>query len=348
MIKLLYSISPTNSDLVGISLLSFLENNKGNVSSVYLINNGVEQNTLDEIDSLTSNYNVSLNIIETHQFEKIMKNLKMTSFDDFEKYSRLFVASLLSSETKVLFVVPSTICVNSINELWEYDLTRFLIGGVPDCLNYRYLENIGLRKGELYLESGVLLMNLKLMRETRIETSFVEYMHANSFLPFEEESVLNGTVPNIYKFVFPIKYNAYTSVFFLKRKQLMKAQNMDYFEVNGYEYVKARQHPVIINYNFSIVNNQKPWEKKCLHPMTDAFSSHKSLSSWAEIPLRKDGRKFVHRFENMLYQITPKFISLALFGRKYGVRIPLKNRATILKRKDLTLVEKRYRKELDN
>ncbi|MBE8951727.1 MAG: hypothetical protein SR1Q7_01115 [Quinella sp. 1Q7] len=113
-----------------------------------------------------------------------IKNI-MQSFPKADKtrftvamFYRFFIPHVLSQEIEKAIYLDSDIIVNlDINELWQYELGDNVLAVVPNCLNgssgKTVLSDDGFVKPENYFNSGVLMMNLNVLRN-------------------EEENLLNG------------------------------------------------------------------------------------------------------------------------------------------------------------
>ena len=335
--KILYSINPTNCVLVGISLFSLLENNSGIDLEIFLLDDNSPQDQISLIREMVEKGNGTLSVFSTADF---FTNIEHPSFDNplFSKFSSVLASSIISSESKIIYLEANTIVDGSLAPLWATNMGSCVVAGIPDYLNHRYLENIGLRKGELYIDSGVMLLNLRLMREMRIENLFSDYLHANNFLAFHQEDILNAVIPNSDKLALPARYNVTTPFFLLKRKQLLRFQKLENYQVNGYEFNIAKLHPVIINYRESIFFRKDPWLPESKHPAAKWFNKYKSLSPWKHVSIPQSAKKLSNTIDNLVYSVLPKFLSLTILGDKYGRRTPLRQRKKILKAKDILKV----------
>ena len=338
MMKVLYSINHENALLAGVSIFSLLQNNTGKDIVFYILVDRVKDSELNKIKEVIEAEGAHINIINVAEIDKNVSPTKQKDASFFYNFGCLFASSLLHEENKILYLDANTIIDGSLLPLWEIQLGNHMIAGVADYLNHRYLENIGLRKNELYFDSAVLLLNLRMMRETRIEEQFSDYLHANSFLAFQEEDVLNSVVTNEQKLTVPAKFNVTVPIFLLKRKQLIRFQKLEKYQVNGYDFNIAKLHPVVVNYRENIFTFKDPWADNSKHPVAKWFNKYKNVSPWKDVSIPKTIRKLPAQLDNLIYMALPKFISLTILGDKYGRRRPLSNRKKILKSRDIKRV----------
>lgn len=70
---------------------------------------------------------------------------------------------------KVLNIDCDTIIVDSIEPLWNTDMTGKVFGGMLECINDRYRRNVGKKDGDYYLNGGIVFLNLDEVRAGNYE-----------------------------------------------------------------------------------------------------------------------------------------------------------------------------------
>ncbi|WP_330847969.1 glycosyltransferase family 8 protein, partial [Streptococcus suis] len=90
-----------------------------------------------------------------------------------ETYFRILLPSQLPELDRILYLDCDILVKGSLNPLWESDLTHHYLAGVNelDMLhdNSDYRQKIGFTPQDIYVNAGVLLFNLELMRQDKIE-----------------------------------------------------------------------------------------------------------------------------------------------------------------------------------
>lgn len=102
-------------------------------------------------------------------------------------YYRLFIAEMYPELDKAVYIDSDVVVLGDIAQLYDTDIGDNIIGacsdksvvGVPE-LCYYMEEGVGVPRDE-YINSGVLLMNLKAQRECRFEEHFLGLLGAYSF-----------------------------------------------------------------------------------------------------------------------------------------------------------------------
>lgn len=137
----------------------------------------------------TENFKIDLTPMKAN-FEALddrMSNRLRCDYFTLTIYFRLFIPAMFPQYDKGIYVDSDVVLVDDIANLFDIDLGDNFIGACSDLsiadippLMY-YVENaVGVKKNE-YINSGVLLMNLKKMRESDLEGHFLSLLNAYHF-----------------------------------------------------------------------------------------------------------------------------------------------------------------------
>ena len=145
-----------------------------------------------------------------------------------------------TNEDKILYLDSDIIVLNDIGELWDYDINNYLIGAVEDKYSALMTFRADLEEDDIYINSGVLLMNLKKFREEKIENKIFEKLREENN-EYSDQDVLNNICKNKILYL-PLKYNL-----------MLTTEDSNAFPKRRHEYDKAIQSPYILHYAI------KPW-----------------------------------------------------------------------------------------
>ncbi len=102
-------------------------------------------------------------------------------------YFRLFIPAMFPEFDKGIYIDSDVVLRGDLAELFDIDIGDNLIGACPDFSVMRvpplvkYIENaVGVKKQE-YINSGVLLMNLKKLREVELDRHFLTLLNTYHF-----------------------------------------------------------------------------------------------------------------------------------------------------------------------
>ena len=231
-----------------VAITSLLENkNKETFYKIYLLTPGLSENHYKKLKSFDGK-GCSINIIENKDaLKNFHANLeKVTSTD----YFRLILPSFIKEE-KVIALDGDLLVLDDLNELYNIDLEENIIGGCyfrpHDVYNREYVQNtLGLDEGKR-INIGVMLMDLKKIKENALDKEFVK--HIGRFKVMSED-IINYVCKNKIKYL-PLKYNY--NLHFYKYKKLLK----NCPKHSEKEYKEAEKHPTVFHYTL-----EKPWKVK--------------------------------------------------------------------------------------
>lgn len=128
-------------------------------------------------------------------------------------YLRLFIPEVIQEYDKCIYLDCDLMVQGDLKELYETELGDNYLAGVKDChiiadtpREREHQRIIGIPTRERYINSGVLVMGLKKMRQDGMETCFAEQMKRENW--YEDQDVLNVCCYPLIK-VLPLKYNLF-------------------------------------------------------------------------------------------------------------------------------------------
>lgn len=128
-------------------------------------------------------------------------------------YFRLLIPEFVREYDKCIYLDCDLIVHEDLKELYEVELENNYLAGVKDChiivdtpYEKEHQRIIGLPARDKYVNSGVLVMNLKKMRQDRMVSSFMVQLKKENW--YEDQDVLNVCCYPFIK-VIPLKYNLF-------------------------------------------------------------------------------------------------------------------------------------------
>lgn len=320
---IVYSSSDVYSEICGVSLVSLFENNKDvEEMNIHIIDNEISEINKEKILSLGNKYNRIITFVKVN-LEDIIGKIDVQRWN-ISTFGRLFEATIFPNLDKVIHIDCDTIIKGSIKELWELDMNDFVFAGAPDCVSDMYKTNIGLKIDDNYMNAGCIVLNLRKIREKKLEEKFVEYINKNSeSLMFVDQEVINACVDNNEKKLFHLRYNAYSIIHFFNYKQLKKIRRFNNY-VNEEEFYLAKSEPIIVHFTTCFMEKNRPWIKNDKNPFKEDFYFFKSISPWKENPLWEDQRSFFGKIKNLILIVLAKTFLRSIVGYIHGVYLPKK------------------------
>lgn len=235
-INICLSTDDNYSKYAGVVITSVLLNSDNKNLKFFILDGGISQENKEKILSLKSIKECNIEFVPINEdlFE-IYKQIGTHSYISLSTYYRLKLASLLNNIEKVLYLDCDVIVNSDITDLYNTDITEYYAAGVTDTA----MKSSGwvpkLENNNLYFNAGVLLFNLKKIREDNIEQEFEKYVQKE----FENIRVGDQQIINV--------------VCQGKIKQVESAWNVQSSNfVNRSDYTNS---PKIVHF----IGRQKPW-----------------------------------------------------------------------------------------
>lgn len=236
-----------------IKLLKSIEKtHKNQAIDIYVMNNTFEENEYSKILNLFIN-NKNIKII----FIKI-DNEELTNLPVFQKrypveiYFRLFATKYLPKNlSRILYLDVDTIVINSLNELYNMDFENNLFIGashIKEKLHKINVTRFGVKENYVYVNTGVLMMNLEKLRKISVEDEVLTFIKKNkNKLMLPDQDIIFALYGNKIKTVDSLIYN-------LGDREI-KIHNLYNEKKIDLNWVK--ENAVIIHY----YGRNKPWNK---------------------------------------------------------------------------------------
>lgn len=198
IIPLFFAVDDNYAKLLSILLHSIIKNaSKGYMYNVVILYTNLHQDSMQLLSSFESD-NVKVQFTDVNiNLQRISNELAIRDYYTKTTYYRLFIANLFNQYDKVLYLDSDTIVNGDISELYNYDIGNNIVGAIPDasvqCVPefIEYVEKALGIKHEDYFNAGVLLMNLKRMREIDFENQFIELIKKYKFEVAQDQDYLN-------------------------------------------------------------------------------------------------------------------------------------------------------------
>lgn len=148
--------------------------------------------------------------------------------------------SSLTDVDKVIYLDSDIVVLDDISKLWNYDIKDYLAGAVEDKYSDLMTCRAELKDGDIYFNSGVMLMNLKRFREENLEEKIFNKL-SEAENDYSDQDVLNYICQNRVLYL-PLRYNL-----------MLTTDDPNAFPNRKDEYNEALENPFILHYSI------KPW-----------------------------------------------------------------------------------------
>lgn len=325
--NIIYSSSDAYSELAGVSITSLFENNK-NIDdiSVYIIDNGISEKNKENFHKIANLYHRSIIFLPKIDIEKTLKVDIYTGRWNIGTFFRLYLGTILPKEIdRVLYLDCDTIVRGNLNELYNTDLGKCIVAGVDDCRSPLYRKELGLKDDSIYINNGVLLVDLEKWRKNSLEEEFSNFIKKHKGdCTYMDQAPLNSILGKrdlIYEL--PSKYNAQRVFFDFSYDELLNLRK-PLHHLSKEEYIEAINSPIIVHFTPVFISGTRPWQVKDNHKFRNEYLHYKSISPWKDVPLRKDDRKFCKKIMTTCCKILPRFLLIRIMSYLHAKWYPNK------------------------
>lgn len=192
IIHLAYMTDRNYLPYVETSIYSALKNKqKSTVYSVHVIAKDFTSEDIKEIKKLETP-SLKINIYPAKSLNLDLAHLGR--FASFEiSLQKLFIAEYLKNIDKVLYLDADTLVLDDLSKAYQTDIKDNYVAAVKDGLMYQHpehIDEIGLAWRNFYFNSGIMLLNLKTIRQDDIIKSALIYFNTHQEI-FGDQDVLN-------------------------------------------------------------------------------------------------------------------------------------------------------------
>lgn len=162
--------------------------NKSRVYKIYILYHSVSSRDLNLLEKLT-NANLEVQCIDVSEY---IAKTRMRTLDRFpeEIWFRFLIPDIFKQQNKAIYLDADTIVFEDIGKLYDIKMcgTEGYVCGAVEDANQGRKKLFGI---ERYYNSGVLLMNLSLMREEKIKDKCIELALRKSEMIMPDQDSLN-------------------------------------------------------------------------------------------------------------------------------------------------------------
>lgn len=315
MISVCYTADEEYAMQVSVSLVSMLESNRKEDFTFYILANNYSEKVRKKFKIIEEKYNCRICIINIENKMKMLLDTKLACEPGAIRngmisfiFARLFVGSgIPESVDRVIYIDSDTLFLGKAKELYDIELSEdYLFAAVRDLWPVEYNSVIGLKRDELYFQSGIMLINLKKWREEQCENKILNHINTlSNYYALHDQDILNicfrGNIQTL-----PVKFGMVYLLRAYNARQILEFSGKDeehYYKEK--EINEAKKKPYVIHFSGDFFG--RPW----IYPKACADSrmwySYYKLTPWDERFLREKYKTeygIKYRLKWVLYPFT--------------------------------------------
>ena len=236
--------------VLSVMLYSLSQSDPEGVYTVYVVNNTLTEEDFASLSALLPR----TELVNVQVPEDLLQNAPVSDRYPTEMYCRLFAARYLPQQLeRILYLDPDLVVLHSLRSLYQIDFDGKLFAAAShiESRTFRELNRRRLHLSEhaKYLNSGVMMMNLALLRKESPQTiiDYIQSHKATLLLP--DQDVLNALYADRTVPLDPLVYNLGEKYLRLKNLHLPPAEKLTLDWV--------RSNTAIVHY----YGRNKPWKE---------------------------------------------------------------------------------------
>lgn len=211
-INICFIVNDKYAWLAGAAIFSIFKNkNKSSKYEIFIISHNINKENKDKLNSLNKNgFKIScVELKEAQKYDQIPITSWHTSKISLFKFD---IPAILSDLDKVLYLDADILVQKDLEALYNTNLQENYAAVIRDPLpilrdRKKHAEDLGLESETAYFNSGVMLLNLKKLREENITEKLINYK-INKYNYFMDQDAFNAVFRGNVKYI-SVKYNIF-------------------------------------------------------------------------------------------------------------------------------------------
>ena len=184
---------------LAVTIESILENaSKKYLYNIKILYTNINEENIKRIKKFETD-NLKVDFVDlTYYIDSIKDKLYTRDYYSKSTYFRLFLPNLYPEYNKVIYLDADVVLNSDVAELFNINITNKLVGAVPDEVIqftpvYReYVEKVvGVSSYKHYFNAGVMVMNLKELRDFRFQEKFLYLLEKVKYSVVQDQDYLN-------------------------------------------------------------------------------------------------------------------------------------------------------------
>ncbi len=208
VMHIFYAINNTYTQHAYVSIISVLKNNQNEKIHFYIMSNDLSEKNKSLFSDLEKNFNCQVTFfdMDESQFSHLKLNILHISY---QTYFRYLIPELAPDLNKALYLDADLVVNSSLIDLWNTDISHYYVAGVSDSYlkDINYSQKLGLSDRNFYINAGVLLLNIKKIRQdNKTRELFLNTEKFENVIEYQDQDIINITFKGKMK-PLPQKYN---------------------------------------------------------------------------------------------------------------------------------------------
>lgn len=310
-IKVFCTIDQSYVQHCGVMLTSLFENNQQERFDVYLLTDGISNDS----------YSNLLHLVRKYGSQLIVKKIDIDMLRDFPLpnssssqyslacYYRILISELLPPAiNKIIYFDCDLIVRGSIRELWDINMDGSALAAIDDAAftALKACERLDIDISAYYYNSGVLVINLDYWRKFNISNKVLNFItHNKEKIKIVDQDALNAVLSQT-RLKLPIKWNMLECFYTIKGS--LSDQQKTEMEI-------SRENPIVMHWATEL----KPWMYGSSNPFKSEYYKYLAYTEWKDY--KPSINNLFHRFgwKRSIFiclKMEPLFLRIAIYKKR--------------------------------
>ena len=199
IIPICFAIDDAYTPFLAVALQSLIDNaSKEYNYCIKVLHTNVKEEHMKQIKKYENEY-VNIEFVDLNYYlEKVKDKLYTRDYYTNTTYFRLFIPELYPEYDKAVYIDSDTVTLADIADLYNTDMGDNLIAGIPDGavqaipVFQEYVEKVvGVIDYNNYFNAGIIVMNLKALREYKFQEKFLYMLGKIKFEVAQDQDYMN-------------------------------------------------------------------------------------------------------------------------------------------------------------
>lgn len=278
---------------LGATLFSVLENSNENWN-VNIIYENLSKDSMNKINEIVLSQDSKVNFIKLEK--KILEKFKVGEGTHLTSivFARLYIPEILKEENRAIYLDCDIIVLKPLEDLYTIDLKGKSIGVILDGNKDQKssLKRLRLHEDRSYFNAGVMIMDLKKLRENKKFIKTIDYaLNPDRELQLNEQDALNIIFEN------------------------------DYIEIEkkwNYTHGNSEENTLTIDEIGAIhfTGDIKPWDCRNYSPYKEKYWHYLDKTPWSGVKEENKSLKNILTREMIRFKLKTREIRYLIKGKK--------------------------------
>lgn len=208
-IPIFFSVDNNYIKFMAVTIQSLIENSSENyVYNLRVLYTDISNENMERIKKMSKD-NIKIEFVDLNYYiDRIKDKLYTRDYYSKSTYFRLFLPNLYPNYEKILYLDSDIVILDDVAKLYNINIKNCLLGAATEetAIYTQEIKNyakrvIGVSDNKHYFNAGILLMNLKELRDFGLQEKFLYLLEKNIYSVAQDQDYLNRMCKGRVKYI---------------------------------------------------------------------------------------------------------------------------------------------------